>query len=370
MSGFSRRLDRLFDQLFPKHRLVLAPGTRAVLISAPVCVIDVGGAMGADDRWSLLRDECRFMFFEPDARSQDSLGDVGHDVVVPASLAGADGERTLHLTEGPFASSLYKPNEAVLKSFSVWPWYMSAGEVSVPVRTLDGILAERQGWVPDFIKIDVEGADLEILQAGQEALGTCFGVQIEVSFLDRNIGAPGYGEADRWLRTQDFVPHLLLREHWVRQNGLWGANSHPQTAWGDAVYFRPQAWVLARLAAMPATAARDLGAFVAILLAYGCHDAALDLVRAVRAAELVSAAVASELEQAIIDSVMGPGVYVLRGLAATLLALIPALFAWPLGGRFRRAGAVFLTRQAVPFLGAAYRLAARQGLAQSCISDR
>jgi hypothetical protein len=231
-------------------------------------------------------------------------------------------------------------------------------------------LAKHNDWTPDFIKVDVEGADLEVLKAGEAALAASFGLQIEVSFLERNIDAPGYGEADTWLRARGFIPHLLIREHWIRQNGLWGGNSNAQLAWGDAVYFRPDAWVLARLAAKPETAARDLSAFVAVLLAYGCHDTALDMVRAVRDAELVSAATVDELEQSVLASVMTPATYLLRGLAATVLALVPALLVWPLGGALRGASQAVLGRQAVPFLGAAYRLAVRQGLRRSCLSDR
>jgi FkbM family methyltransferase len=366
-----RAFNSWIDRLFPKHHLVLTPTMRDVLAAAPLTVMDIGGAMGADERWNLLRDQCRFMFFEPDDRSQDGLvTGAGRDVVVPVGLGGADGERTLYLTEGPFASSLYRPNEVVLKPFAVWPWYRPAGQASVPVKTLDGVLAERSGWTPDFIKVDVEGADLEVLQAGEGALYASFGVQIEVSFLDRNEGAPGYGVADQWLRARGFVPHLLIREHWVRENALWGANSQAQIAWGDAVYFRPQAWALGRLADNPGQASRDLCAFVAILLAYASHDAALDLVRAARAARLASTEVADDLEQAIHKSVVSPLPYLLRGFAALLLALLLALLSWPLGGARRQAGRAFLARQAVPFLGAAYRLVARQGLRHSCLADR
>lgn len=366
-----RTLNALIDRLFPRYYLVLTPTMCGVLAEAPVTVMDIGGAMGADERWRLLRDQCRFMFFEPDDRSQDGLViDAGRDVVVQVGLGGADGERTLYMTQGPFASSLYRPNEAVLKPFAVWPWYCPAGQASVQIRTLDGVLAERAGWTPDFIKVDVEGADLEVLQAGERALSASFGVQIEVSFLDRNEDAPGCGVADQWLRARGFVPHLLIREHWVRENSLWGANTNAQIAWGDAVYFRPQAWVLGRLADNPGRASRNLSACVAILLAYGAHDAALDLVRAAREDDLAGPAVAGDLEKAIHESVIGPWPYLMRGFAALCLALLVVMLTWPFGAVRRQAGRAFFARQAVTFLGAAYRLAARQGPRHSCLADR
>ena len=371
MSKIRNLIDSALDRIFPKQWLSLTREPCGLLSELPLTVIDIGGAMGADERWSPLREQCRFMFFEPDDRSYSGLSDGSwRDLVIPVGLGGADGQRMLYLTEGPFASSLYKPKEAVLKSYAVWPWYRPSGNVPVTVRTLDDVLAEHNGWTPDFIKVDVEGADIEVLQAGEIALTNSFGVQLEVSFLDRNEGAPNYGEADQWLRSRGFVPHLLLREHWVRQNGLWGANSHPQIAWGDAVYFRPQSWALARLTANPAHAARDLSAFVAILLAYGCHDTALDLVREARGADLAPVEILYDLEQAVRGSVSGIGMYLLRGLVATLLALVAALLARPLGGRIRRSADSVFTRQAIPFLDCFATYMRRCGPGGGCLSDR
>lgn len=368
--GLHQAFGQWMDRLFPKRRLVLSPPPRGILAGEPVTVIDIGGAMGADERWNTLRDQCRFMFFEPDIRSQDGLADEDNrDVVVPAGLGGADGERMLYLTEGPFASSLYKPNEAILKPFSVWRWYRPAGEVTVSVRTLDGVLAERDGWTPDFIKVDVEGADLEVLHAGATALAHCFGVQIEVSFLDRNVGSPMYGVVDQWLRERDFVPHLLLREHWVRANGLFGTNSSAQLSWADAVYFRPERWVVQRLRNEPDHAERNICAFIAILLVYGRHDFALDLVRSAARVNCVGKELAISLEKSIRNSVAGFWRQALRGLAALVLVAPIAGVAWFAGGRYRAAGRELLRRQAVPLLDILSNGVRRAGLEDSCIAD-
>src|SRR6187399_3220382 len=113
---------RFLDALFPKRRLVLEPRLVGALRTSPLCVIDVGGAMGPDARWLPLPRECvRFMTFEPDARSVGCAGrgsPLG-DVTLAQGLSDTAGERTLFLTAGSFASSFYRPNEHVLRDFAI-----------------------------------------------------------------------------------------------------------------------------------------------------------------------------------------------------------------------------------------------------------
>jgi hypothetical protein len=82
-----------------------------------------------------------------------------------------------------------------------------------------------------FIKVDIEGADLDVLKGGHTALATAFGA--ETSFVARNIGAPLQPEIDLRLREAGFRPHLLIREHSVRANAVYGVLSRPQLASHD-----------------------------------------------------------------------------------------------------------------------------------------
>src|SRR5258708_22399393 len=100
------KLGRTSDLIFPKRCVALAPHLLRCLRRRPMNVIDVGGAMGPDARWRSLPADCmRFMTFEPDARSSEQLGRGSGtgDLIMPVALADTPGERTLFLTEGPFA---------------------------------------------------------------------------------------------------------------------------------------------------------------------------------------------------------------------------------------------------------------------------
>eukprot|EP01036_Dinobryon_divergens_P059512 gene59512-79410_t len=93
--------------------------TAAAPAAAPANV-DVGAVFGPDPRWLQLGERtCRFLTFEPDERSIETHSDDGpfEMLALSTALANEQGRKTLHLTVGPFASSLYPPNKAVLGAF-------------------------------------------------------------------------------------------------------------------------------------------------------------------------------------------------------------------------------------------------------------
>lgn len=351
----------------------LEPPLAACLVRDPLCVIDVGGAMGPDARWEMLPPEAlRIMSFEPDARSQDTtVADNGRNLTLAIGLSDTTGARTLHLTAGPFASSLYPPNEEVLRAFGVWPWYERVGESSIMVETLDACLIRNRDWRADFVKVDAEGADLDVLKGGCESLELAFGLQIEVDFASRNIGAPLQSEVDLWLREVGFHPHLLFREHWVRSNGVHGALSQPQLAWADAVYFRDLEWAVTHIARADSgeEAERRLAAILAILLAYGAHDFAADIIMAAREAGVVTARFGEAAAESVTASLVGLAPFAMRGAAALTLAMMLALPLAALGRRGREVGRDLIAAQAAPLFDALSRAARRAGLQRSCVAD-
>jgi hypothetical protein len=192
-----------------------------------------------------------------------------------------------------------------------------------------------------------------------------------MSILERNIGAPVMPEVDQWLRDTGFVPFAVLREHWIRANGIHGANSRAQLVWADAVYFRDGSWLRERMrAAGDAEAAGLLSRAVALLLVYQAHDMAWDLVKALRGEPGMTAVLADDLEAAVRGSVMGVAGFALRGglaLGAAGLLAVPMALA---GRRGRVAARELVAAQAAPLFDALARASSRAGLARACIADR
>ncbi|HTX95503.1 MAG TPA: FkbM family methyltransferase [Mycobacterium sp.] len=77
--------------------------------------------------------------------------------------------------------------------------------LSLPMRRLDDVLAEMPGREFDLLKIDVQGAELDVLRGGPRTLAGIEAIFMELSLLEYNKGAPLIGEAINWLGEQGFA---------------------------------------------------------------------------------------------------------------------------------------------------------------------
>ncbi len=82
-------------------------------------------------------------------------------------------------------------------------------------RTLDDVAADFRG--PIFLKIDVQGAELDVLGGGQRILEKCEVVQLEVALLPYNEGAPQIVDLLVQMKAWGFVPFDFAG--FVRPNG-------------------------------------------------------------------------------------------------------------------------------------------------------
>lgn len=342
ISKVSRLIDRLKgleEKLWPEHTYVLSQSMRQTLISRPFVMADVGAAYGTDARWRPVQDYTQFVTFEPDVRSQDYSTTI-RTVNFATGLSDCQGEQILHLTKLPAASSLYPLNLEQLQSFANYEWHELVGKVPITLDTLDHCLAQRPELKPDFLKVDVEGADLDVLKGGICTLReTVLGLQVEVSFIERHQGAPFFSEVDRFLRGQGFALFILAREHWLRRSRVYGVNSHPQLIWGDAVYVLTKVDFLGRInATSPDMQLSQVVKFLVILLGYGLHDYAIEVIESVADENLISQKTSQELKDAVYASVVSPVTYCLACFAGISTISILYLLALPAPPLRRRLG--------------------------------
>ncbi len=146
------RVLRVYEA--PKFRAL-----RAVLRPRDVFV-DVGANKGDFSLFAarLMRDTGTVLCVEPEPANVSCIErSVARNryqsvEILPVALADRTGSATLHLGEKSGWHSLVKTDQVLV-----------TGELNVPTVTLDDVLAERNLERVDAIKIDVEGAENQVL---------------------------------------------------------------------------------------------------------------------------------------------------------------------------------------------------------------
>lgn len=191
------------------------------LFDDPLIILDVGCRWGFAERFLTESDRFRIFGFDPDHEECERLQERyrGRNVtLVPLGLAGKRGRRTLYVTHQPACSSLLKPITSLTREYPALSCAREERTVSVETITL-------KDWaksVPinriDYIKVDTQGTELEILKSGQSILKTARALEIEVEFNPIYEGQPLFSEVELYLRNLGFVLWKFTNHvHYSRQ---------------------------------------------------------------------------------------------------------------------------------------------------------
>jgi len=89
--------------------------------------------------------------------------------------------------------------------------------------TLDSIVEAKGFPLPDLIKIDVQGAELDVLKGATKTLASCKDIIVELQLVEYNEGAPSYIEVITYLKSQGFE---LVGSSYFSKNGDTDADFH------------------------------------------------------------------------------------------------------------------------------------------------
>jgi hypothetical protein len=119
-------------------------------------------------------------------------------------------------------------------------------ETAVETMSLDACLEANDVPRADFIELDVQGGELEVLTGAARTLERTLGVQAEVEFAPMYVGQPLFADIDAFLRARGFQLFDLSRYH-VRRSSA--APTRGQLLWGHALYLRDHRVLSPELAA-------------------------------------------------------------------------------------------------------------------------
>jgi FkbM family methyltransferase len=186
---------------------------------APRIIYDIGAYRGG---WSRLAAEifptAAFILFEANADNAVHLQAAGYRHFIVA-LADADGDKTLFLPRAAdvTGASLYVENSS----------HYAGGNLlarSVATARLDTLMAAHALPPADLIKIDVQGAELDVIAGGTQALERCEALIAELSFASYNKGAPLVADAMPAIAQRGFRCIDICELHRGRSGGVLQAD--------------------------------------------------------------------------------------------------------------------------------------------------
>lgn len=180
---------------------------------SPLVVLDVGCRWGFAEKFIAPRFHqlLKIYGFDPDEgecrRLQSAYSHLPSGFVncIPMALAEFTGRRNLYVTKEPACSSLHPPIKHLSDRYQALKCIELEKVVTVNVTSLEQWASENNLASMDYIKIDTQGSELEILKGAAHFLQTTRCIDIEVEFNPIYAGQSLFAETDAYLRSRGFV---------------------------------------------------------------------------------------------------------------------------------------------------------------------
>jgi FkbM family methyltransferase len=215
----------------------------AGLLARPLTVVDIGAQEleGEGHVYAPLTAHglpYRIIGFEPQQDKIEASRRRNPDsrVELFPTFIGDGAPHTFHINNDDATSSLLPLNDALTQHLVDLSHLRTVRTEPVSTSRLDEVLADA-GPV-DFLKLDIQGFELPVLQHAQAVLQRTNVVHCEVSFAPIYAGQALFSEIETLLRGLGFYLldfHSLCRYPSI---GARGQLSRDRLGWGDAVFLR------------------------------------------------------------------------------------------------------------------------------------
>jgi len=173
-------------------------------------------------------------------RLQAVAGSLGGEIDLASALLGPEDGLQVIFQEMETGSSVFPESSATGRR-----------ERTMTARRLDTLLQERGAPRVDFLKLDVQGYELEVLKGAPQALAQAEVVLMEVSLMPVNAGAPPFEDFIAFMDRAGFRVFDLCGQGRRRDGVLWQVDlmflrkdsrlaptpSIDHTNWGSAGFY-------------------------------------------------------------------------------------------------------------------------------------
>ncbi|MBI2789647.1 MAG: FkbM family methyltransferase [Elusimicrobia bacterium] len=207
-------------------------------------VLDAGGRYGLHPSWKPFTGELEYYLFEPDplesARLQKKYDRRSAEVkVIGQAVAEKDGKLTINFFKNRAMSSalVRNPVSSLFKGERLREVDI-VESIETTAVSIDSFCG-KNGLALDFLKLDTEGSEFQILQGAKKQLqDNILGVRCEVSFDHIFEGMPLFSTVHDFMLSQDF--YLLnidyegrgdYQNDFVKTDGRYGILTASDAVW-------------------------------------------------------------------------------------------------------------------------------------------
>jgi len=207
-----------------------------------VALLDIGARDGIGWPWIAVKsNSLDVILVEPDPVEAKVLEGKNQGKVLPYALWSEETELTLNINNSPGTSSVFEANMPFLQQFEDVQRFEVKDKVFIKTKTIDGLAQSNEINSVDFVKIDVQGGELAILQGGEKFFkNNIVGLEAEVEFAPMYKNQPLFSDVDVFVREQLGLELWDIRKsYWKYKQQKYKGPLKGRLIFGDALYLRP-----------------------------------------------------------------------------------------------------------------------------------
>lgn len=227
---------------------ILDPGDKLIVVD--------GGARNGPKDLSGLSELCNFHCFEPNPNelggvdwlvtdNLENTADQNKPTVYPFALSDSSGSTMLNVSLRPGATSTLEPNERFLARFAADNFSQLkeiVERIEVPAITMRDFMSRAKLSHCDFLKLDTQGNELNIIRSAGEYLESVSVIMTEVELVPLYLDQPLFHDVSLFLHSHGF--ELVDFRFSPTCRRFHARSDLPPSAyrlvWGDAIYaYRP-----------------------------------------------------------------------------------------------------------------------------------
>lgn len=276
----------------------------------PLLLIDIGSRGGIAQKWGPLHSMMKVIGFEPDENECKQLNEAAENnqVYLPIALFNKKGKIKLNLTRNLACCSTFEPNYALVDRFLAAEDFKMTGSIEVQCDTLDEVIRTIDVKDVDFIKLDTQGSELQILEGAENVLSQfcVFGIEVEVEFSPLYQDQPLFADVDGFLRERGFTLFdikIPLGRKVRKTVPNESRDLKGQGLWTYALYFRDL--VSGKSKCLNKPNLEKVVKIIAIAELHGFNDFALELLDLYLNKGIVNDSVCSDIKKMLLPSLEG-----------------------------------------------------------------